>query len=279
MKTPDLTQRVVGYRKWIVNDDHELCPIGYTEAPAWKPGPMRAVCYVTTDGVWTPCIPAADPDCECGFYAVHRLEYIESYSASGFGHGNHVIVGIVTAWGRLSVHGRGFRAEYIEVAALISPTWSPKDYSDELNLVANKYNVPVVGHEDAESYASEFGASIPESLFPDDNLAVTHNVTKSSLNSIRKKAVHESVRVHFSNVLKEVLDISEELDVGILEAMAGLYDIYVPNVGDLLLSIVEPPAPTYTTFPVDVQAPMDIDPWSKFSMHLCTNGSVAYLRS
>lgn len=309
MRTPDLTQRVIGYRQWNVDSDYNLKAVGMTAAKPWVPGPQHAVCLASNSGYRMPCLPVADPDCHCGFYALHKLEDAHGYgglSPRSYGAAG-VVQGIVTGWGRLAVHREGYRAEYIEVMAIICPDEKMvsngpqecKRFPHLYQQVAKKYNVPLIKYSNAESYATEFGARMPESLMPksirgyDDDeddyykpvdvklsgemgLTELRHATGSHIKWIEDQK-HPSTR----DLPKWITDVMDELDPSVPEAMAGLYDIYVPNLGDLLIAVNEPPKPNYLRFPEDPIKPHIIDladPRGRpFSVFLATNGCVAYL--
>lgn len=290
MQIPDLTERVIGFRQWTVGNDCLLRPAGKTDAPPWEPGPQLAQCYVSTLGMRTSCVPVVNDDCHCGFYALHNLYDAESYGGL---EGGSSVQGIVTAWGRLAVHRDGFRAQYIELMAIIAPPRVKKGEGRYAmyKAVANKYNVPLMEYDRAEAFAEEFGKKVPDFLRPgsendDEDVMLIMPTNKNSLSRWRQQAVHEARRYEsekfhedFPGIPEWIVDVAMEIDPECPEAMAGLYDIYVPNVGDTLLAIVETPTPTYIAFPPDPIVPSTIDPTmaTTFTQHLCTNGAVAYL--
>lgn len=307
MQIPDLTQRVVGFRQWYVDlDDFLIRPVGMSDSPPWLPGPQLAQCWATTTGGYrTACLPVVNDECHCGFYALHNLRDAEGYGGID---SDRAVQGIVTGWGRIAVHCDGFRAQYIEIMAIIMPPRIAKNTERALfyKSVADRYNVPLMAYDRAESYALEFGDKIPEHMRPGNpegttgEMVMFHDV-KQSLRAMREVAA-KAARDHeledcdddFPDIPQWIVDVAMELDPSCPEAMAGLYDIYVPNLGDTLLAIQDPPKPTYLRFPEEPIIPVELDmnnlrgyasgptkgsdwQWSPLTMHLCTNGNVAYL--
>lgn len=295
MQIPDLTQRVIGYRQWSVKDDYELWPVSTQTAGAWKPGPQQSRCWTKNGGIYMPCVPVVSATCECGWYALHKLEDAEGYG--GWGGGVTTVQGIVTGWGRMAVHGEGWRSEWVEIMAIICPDSRMEKKGKRLEFpeiyrrVARKYGVPLIRYSNATSFAREFGAEMPESLKPKptdyrfglimddkdfDDYPTMWGLRRATSEEVRRIKA-ESTR-GFSDETMAVVDISDELDVTAPEAMAGLYDIYVPNPGDLLVCVHEPPKPTYERFPDEPIVPWVFDPLrpDMFHLHLSTTGSIAY---
>jgi hypothetical protein len=287
MRTPDLTQRVIGYRGWTVEEDYSLWPVTTTAAGEWLPGPMKASCWRKYGGHHIPCLPPVNPSCECGFYALHTLDRVENWAGSG----NVTVQGIVTGWGRLANHDEGFRAERIEIMAIICPDnlcakvmLRSGMFGDQFPVryreVAKRYNVPLVRQSNAESYALEFGSPMPQSLMPSRMHHIAYERGYSG-EVVPGKDWHELRRDLFDDKPAEPTGYKflDELDPNVPEAMAGLYDIYVPNMGDLLVAVIEPPTPTYVGFPEDPIIPSEIDPMmaTRLTPHIATNGKVAYL--
>src|SRR4051812_50060837 len=106
---------------------------------------MHAVCYdanrTLTRGVGWLNEPHDSPHgaCQCGIYAYHapgpRSWFGEAYWCEG----------IVSAWGRLVVHGDGFRAEHARVEALAVP--SDGFGRRQVHAAAEALGVPVVAQD------------------------------------------------------------------------------------------------------------------------------------
>src|SRR4051794_32767223 len=87
----------------------------------WQDRGIHATCFdanrALTRGVGWLAEPHRSPHeaCQCGIYAYHTPG-----PRSWFGEA-HWCEGVVSAWGRLVVHGDGFRAEHACVEALAIP--------------------------------------------------------------------------------------------------------------------------------------------------------------
>lgn len=296
MQVPDLTERVIGFRQWYPrwSDEDErywLKPVGKPDAPPWKSGPQHARCYAKHGEWYAPCLPVVNDDCDCGFYALHDLESATEYGPRS---DRQSVQGVVSAWGRIAVHETGFRAEWIELMAIIVPPEVPKSKNPESHYhvykrVAEDYGVPLMEYDRAEGFAEEFGKKIPKSLYPssvDPDGIVYDDDGEEALSGRYLLNHHRQLAAQYarSRMVKTpdglpqwLMDVMDEIDFNCPEAMAGLYDIYVPNLGDLLMAVVEIPKPTYLKFPDDKPLPAAIDPGRTFSEFICTNGCVAYL--
>jgi hypothetical protein len=122
---------------------------------------MHAVCYdanrTLTRGVGWLDAPHESPhaECQCGIYAYHtpgpRSWFGEAYWCEG----------VVSAWGRVVVHGDGFRAQFARVEALAVPEgYGP----EQVHSAAAGLGVPVV--DDLAAFAAGLGGGVPHSLRP-----------------------------------------------------------------------------------------------------------------
>jgi hypothetical protein len=121
VSAPDLTQKVIGYRQWTVDDEGFLTSIGVTGA--WGRGTNVARCQ--PQSMWLSalekprksCDDSPGPACSCGIYAYHQMhsDWLTEPPWSGTA---HLMVGAIVAWGRMEVHKDGFRAQYAEPVAL-----------------------------------------------------------------------------------------------------------------------------------------------------------------
>lgn len=309
MRTPDLTQRVIGFRQWHVDEQCNLMPVGTPAAGPWKPGPQHAQCWSKHGNMRMPCLSVAEPSCDCGFYALFDLRAATAYG--GISDEDTCVQGIVTGWGRMAVHQTGFRAEWIQVMAIIVPDsridpWLDPRNQDRFPLmyrgVAKKYGIPCMDYSHATEFAREFGAEMPESLKPSMMRGLQEQerffalmspqdaiLDTTSLRACRDEAARAVVEYHkqqnplTKDLPKWLLDTMEELDPSVPEAMAGLYDIYVPNSGDLLTALNHPPVANYVAFPEEPIEPLDLSDEcyllmeSTFMLHIATNGHTLWL--
>ena len=127
---------------------------------------MHAACFDAnrrlTRGVGWLDEPHASPHeaCQCGIYAYHtpgpRSWFGEAYWCEG----------VVSAWGRLVVHVDGFRAEHARVEALAVPDPLPRIGAAHVHRAAERLGIPVVAHEELESFAAGLGGGVPAALRP-----------------------------------------------------------------------------------------------------------------
>jgi hypothetical protein len=129
----------------------------------WQGDVMHAACYDAnrrlTRGVGWLDAPHDSPHeaCQCGIYAYHtpgpRSWFGEAYWCEG----------VVSAWGRIVVHGDGFRAEHARVEALaVPPTVRP----EPVRRAAAALGVPVIDHGALEAFATGLGGGVPAALRP-----------------------------------------------------------------------------------------------------------------
>lgn len=283
MATPDLTQKVIGFRQWKIENDF-LYPVSTGKDP-WLPGPQRAVCaHYQHTGKGTfhdPCIPAVQPYCECGFYALHKLSEAQWYGDK--------MRGIVLGWGRMAIHNEGWRSQFVEVAALIYPHKANKREKEEVDRIANVYHVATVPWDNAEDYAKEFGDYIPESLKPrswteeerdiDAERDMAWNKARSEANRRISEAINcgltegDRAIIRANKLVEEALEI---LDPEVPEAYAALHNIYVPNTGELLQGLNEGIEVEYIPKPEPPQA-AEIKVDRHFEVSISTNATVLWL--
>lgn len=108
--------------------------------------PKRAECRA--GGAHEPDHSPPDPNCRCGWYAWYSPE-----STIG-GELSTGIMGVVSAWGDVELHERGFRAEYVQIEALV--TRYP--YTSRLiGGMADKYAVPLIAESEVDDFCRERG--------------------------------------------------------------------------------------------------------------------------
>lgn len=158
---------VIGYRQWHLTE-WVLNPVGYMNAPPWRPGVNTAKCAIGSapsgytiaiayeEGV-VPIQPHAAPgnQCQCGLYAYH--DHVTADPAVGY------VWGAVAAWGNIEVHHNGFRAQYAEIVALAEPREPcARDEVENLRWTAREiYKVPVVPFDQLVAEAERHGRSLP----------------------------------------------------------------------------------------------------------------------
>ena len=129
MTLPVLADYVIGYRSWRPGkegEQGELRAIGAIEA-TWRPGVSTAACRLRSP--WAP-----DPGCECGLYATHGVP-------DAMLDASMIVLGAVRAWGDVQVHREGFRAERMQLLALLAGGGPCPLESERERLAARCYRV------------------------------------------------------------------------------------------------------------------------------------------
>lgn len=167
MPAPDLAVPVVGFRAWRVIDERLTSP--YIPV-RWEGRLMHAACFPANRNLvfgqgWLGEEHASpDPRCRCGIYAYHRPQrapYVGEFEW---------VAGIVSVWGRVEVHRDGLRAEHARIEALsLQPGW-PAARVKRTRRMAERLGVDVVDHAELEETASRYGAPLPPSLVPGENV-------------------------------------------------------------------------------------------------------------
>lgn len=156
---PDVTEYVVGYRQWVMNDDGRLGSIG-APSVTWTPGVNTAVCLAADyDGNHA----APGHGCDCGLYAYH------SYVSDRLGDRGVIstrrhIDGVCRAHGRVESHHQGFRAQYAEVVALAQRDDRHPTLREQ--QAADYYAVPLVTAAELEAVGLRYGRPLGASLRP-----------------------------------------------------------------------------------------------------------------
>jgi len=160
---PDLARAVVAFRSWRVAGDRLMSPF----IPCrWEGAEMHAACYDANRGLLRGVGWLEEPhdspheDCQCGIYAYHapgpRSWFGEAYWCEG----------VVSAWGRLVVHGDGFRAEHARVEAVAVPGGLRPYGAAAVRAAAANLGVPVVPHGELQCFAVGLGGGVPAALRP-----------------------------------------------------------------------------------------------------------------
>ena len=160
---PDLAAAVVAFRSWRLEGAKLRSPF----IPCrWQDRTMHAACFDAnrrlTRGVGWLAEPHESPheDCQCGIYA-----YYTPGPRSWFGEA-YWCEGVVSAWGRVVVHGDGFRAEHARVEALAVPPGLQRYGAGHVHQAATDLGIPVVAHGELEAYAAGLGGGMPTALRP-----------------------------------------------------------------------------------------------------------------
>src|SRR3954453_20233839 len=158
VSAPDLIAPVIAFRSWRLAGAQLVSPF----IPCrWEGRVMHATCYdanrTLTRGVgWLDAPPASpDPEARAGISASPtpgpRSWFGEAYWCEG----------VVSAWGRIVVHGDGFRAEHARVEALAAPPGFGGFGADHVPRAAAGLGIPIVAHEELEAYAAGVGGGMP----------------------------------------------------------------------------------------------------------------------
>jgi hypothetical protein len=160
---PDLAAAVVAFRSWRLAGERLMSPF----IPCrWQDRVMHATCFdanrTLTRGVGWLEEPHRSPHeaCQCGIYA-----YYTAGPRSWFGEA-YWCEGVVSTWGRLVVHTDGFRAEHARVEALAVPGGARRFGAAHVHSAAANLEVPVVAHDELESFAARLGDGVPAALRP-----------------------------------------------------------------------------------------------------------------
>lgn len=176
LEIPVFSECVIGYREWGADRSQQLTPMTQRRG-AWVPGINTARCDCRSPGSlqfewsWqegrrviepTPAHEAPDEACSCGLYSLRRprREWFARPELSV----PPRVVGAVASWGRMQVHGTGFRAEHSCVVALGRHRQAPREAVQELERIAARYRAPLVPIEELEEAARRYGAPVPDSL-------------------------------------------------------------------------------------------------------------------
>lgn len=154
---------VIGYRAWQLHATAAGVELhGLHNWGCWDPRITRGSCQRTPPWMARQHrIPHAS--CTCGLYAVTsvdeparraRLSAESPLAACG---STAIVAGGVVGWGRVIQHGaQGWRAEYGRPIGLLD-TGHPL-----LEMVALRYNVPILSHAGLQLVARENGESLAE---------------------------------------------------------------------------------------------------------------------
>jgi hypothetical protein len=160
---PDLLGPVIGFRSWRVANGRLVSP--YVPC-RWEGREMHAGCWDANRSLqggrgWL-AEPHASPHpaCQCGIYAYDEPGLKHYYGESWW------CEGVVSAWGRVVVHGSGWRAEHARVEALAAPENADARLLPALQEIAERLGVPAVSRGALPAIAAGVGAPVPAALRP-----------------------------------------------------------------------------------------------------------------
>lgn len=171
MSAPDpplFSGPIQGVRAWEVVESERDGPLlaAWALNQVWPPGDVyRAACLSgrlrrPRHRARRPEMPhlAPHPDCACGIYALHPespqtwwevLEKLPRCEEGG-------VIGVVDAWGRIEVHGDGFRAECARPATFYVCRAPGEIDRPRIDRLAAAYGAPVIELQDARDLVMEF---------------------------------------------------------------------------------------------------------------------------
>jgi hypothetical protein len=151
----------IGFRVWRIDEQltgpRLTSPNRYT---TWLPdAPVRARCIdesgapiLTKAHRKEPQVAPPIEGCTCGIYAYHEPVQMVSSITS------HLVGGAILAWGRLTIHPEGFRAEFARPLALCYPhMFLAGSTAVQLARLADRYRLPVLDVSHVDVFAAEFG--------------------------------------------------------------------------------------------------------------------------
>jgi len=157
-----------GYRAWTMNrysGKYSGKLRSVSRAYTWDPGSHRpAACYYHAQSVmtlaeevtiWKPAHPAPAAQCSCGYYATYDLHNLYAFRSWHQMNISSIVVGTVKAYGSVVLGTIGFRAEYMEIEALVGS-------NPLIPVMAGVYGVPVV--PDFETLLSHYPPSNVDEL-------------------------------------------------------------------------------------------------------------------
>lgn len=142
-------QAIIGFRFWRVTGDGQLKAL-YHESYWPADNQMRSNCAMQEPHLF-------DTECSCGVYAYHDVRYANQCLGKHrmmMAHREVLAIGIIAARGEIAVYHDGFRAPEATVLALAAVR--PRDHQ-QIQLAADNYGVPVIGHHQLHVFARQYG--------------------------------------------------------------------------------------------------------------------------
>jgi len=160
---PDLVVPLAGFRSWRIANDRLLSP--YVPC-RWEGRVLHAACWDANRrlqggrGWLAERHDSPHPACQCGIYAYDAPGLKAYYGESWW------CEGVISAWGRVVVHGTGWRAEHARVEALAAPAADDARLGAAIRGIAERLGVPLVARDDLPEIAAATGAGVPDALRP-----------------------------------------------------------------------------------------------------------------
>lgn len=171
MQTPDQTleRPLMGVREFAIGDD------GYLRSPVvdvhpWLPDTVeRAECHGNPASARYEREAHDVPgnNCKCGYYAFYSTE---AQMEHGGGYPDiKPLRAVVSAWGDVITHDVGFRAEYMQIEALVvwenqedyplitGSSLSPAEAVQEWHQLAERYAVPLLAPSEGDAFCRQHG--------------------------------------------------------------------------------------------------------------------------
>lgn len=161
---PDLMQPLLGFRAWVVHGGR-IKPTGMG-GDVWRGGAeVRAECVRGSDH------RAPSAACECGLYGWHSFKALMHDHQATRPVTSPFVLGAVVARGRMEIHQRGFRAEYMRPVLFTNLPGEQERARQEgridvWRLAKLLGGIRVVGPDEIETVAQEYGQLVPDSLKP-----------------------------------------------------------------------------------------------------------------
>lgn len=158
MEAPDYFNAILGVRAWWIQTAY-LRSMFY--GGMWEKGRVEEA-YCPTG--WHD--EALSSKCACGLYAFYGAQhFLEGGCFVTFPQG---VKGVVSAWGDIELHERGFRAQYMRLEALLHDErylndipngwWIPlstDEHKEQISDLASRYGVPLIRRWEIEDFAEE----------------------------------------------------------------------------------------------------------------------------
>lgn len=178
---------VIGWRGWIAKEDHRLGATFMRAIEYPLNAPLEAVHY-NLPAKTVPWVVSEKhhlspaEKCMCGANCYGTLERAIANHRAVQRYDNALVVGAAVAWGRVTIHGEGFRAQYLRPLALLG--YPPKDtfvevatgpkgkkmpvpkafslamWTQRVERIGEAYNIPVLPASVIEDYAATWGVPL-----------------------------------------------------------------------------------------------------------------------
>lgn len=177
--TDTLERPLMGVRDFAVHMD------GYLRSPVaddvvWTPDTVQgATCHTNAQRVALEHEKHAAPesDCRCGCYAYYSTQ--EQDRHGGVSPAVQPVGAVVSAWGDVVLHDVGFRAEYMQVEAIVmlgdveeyhlatGSDLTPAELVQSWHQLAERYAVPLLAPSEADAFCRENGEVLEATPYVD----------------------------------------------------------------------------------------------------------------